>query len=244
MCPNCLGAWNQFWEVWAAKFISARIQVEKKATLQKSALFIAFMLLMKICVVHPAGLCTECWSPEGSGRALGAMDSDLWLARPWEGGGAWESVPSRAFLATPQSTIPFFYTCWAELLFSLFYIQQPAKGKVQLTSKAVNVHQNTHWDLSVTWAPAFFNYFFFFHSSSKNEQQSQPACIALFCMQRGSSFISADNSLRLFSCVQVNCLRKSGTLGWQLATRAVRPSHAGLSPAALGYLQASVGQRV
>lgn len=61
-------------------------------------------------------------------------------------------------------------------------------------------------------------------------------------MQRGNSFISADNGLGPFSCVQVNCLHKSGRLGWRLASCAVRPDHAGFSPAALGYLRASVGQ--
>lgn len=190
------------------------------------------MLLMKICVVHPAGLCTECWSPEGSGRALGVMDSDLWLARPWEGGGAWESVPSRAFLATPQSTIPFFYTCWAELLFSLFYVQRPAKGKAQLTSKAVNVHQNTHWDLSVTRAPAFFNYFFFSTPLPKmNSKASLPALPSFACKEGALS--SQQTTASVFSAVfkSIACARAVRLVGsWPLvryarATRAYPQQH-------------------
>ena len=51
----------------------------KKITFQKSTLFIAFMLLMKIFVVHPTGLCpVSAGALRGLAEPWGAGDSGQW----------------------------------------------------------------------------------------------------------------------------------------------------------------------
>lgn len=142
-----------------------------------------------------------------------------------------KSVPSRAFFATLQSSIPVF-------TLPFFLTPTPAQGKVQLMSKALNIH--THCDFSVTRPLLIYLFIFIFHF--EYEQQTQAAFIPFFHIQRECSFISTDNYLDLFSCVQVNCLHKSSTLDWQLGSCAVFSDLLGLSPAVLGYLKALIGQ--